>query len=53
MRNPMFTYIASKFIGKVQRVRGVALATSAALFAGLIVTIGAGPSIHPCCAECV
>jgi Ca2+-binding RTX toxin-like protein len=45
MRNPMFTYIASKFIGKVQRVRGVALATSAALFAGLIVTIGAGPSI--------
>lgn len=45
MRNSTFTYFVSKSVGKVRLVRGVALATSAAFFAGLIVTIGAGPSI--------
>jgi RTX calcium-binding nonapeptide repeat (4 copies) len=42
MLNRMFTYIASK---PARRIRGVAVVTSGALFAGLMVTIGAVPSV--------
>jgi Ca2+-binding RTX toxin-like protein len=42
MLNRMFTYISSK---PARRIRSVAVVTSGALFAGLMVTIGAGPSV--------
>jgi Ca2+-binding RTX toxin-like protein len=42
MLNRMFTYVTSR---SARRVRSVAVVTSGALFAGLMVTIGAGPSV--------
>jgi hypothetical protein len=42
MLNRMFTYVTSR---SVRRARSVAMVTSGALFAGLMVTIGAGPSV--------
>jgi Ca2+-binding RTX toxin-like protein len=42
MLNRMFTYVTSR---SVRRARSVAVVTSGALFAGLMVTIGAGPSV--------
>jgi Ca2+-binding RTX toxin-like protein len=42
MLDRMFTYLGSR---SVRRVRAVAVITSGALFAGLMVTVGAGPTV--------